>query len=85
MALPVTVLIDLPPEHAFHRATLVALSHAAGTELEVTVMRTSAWDGGPATLGAGVVVGPGSPYESDAAAYDVIRTARECGLPLLGT
>lgn len=88
MALPITVVLDLPADHEFHRATLAALSHAAGadgTDLELSVMRTSEWGGDPSLLGAGVLVGPGSPYESEDAAYAVIRTARESGLPLLGT
>ncbi len=37
MTLAITVLIDLPPDHAYHRATLDAIRHAAdAAELDVT-------------------------------------------------
>jgi CTP synthase (UTP-ammonia lyase) len=88
MTFAVTALLDLPPSHDSHGATLAALGHAAraaGRDLQVHVMRTSAWDGDAGRLGAGVVVGPGSPYEDEEAAYDVIRLARTAGLPLVGT
>ena len=88
MALEITVLIDLDPDHAFHVASLAALSDAAGAigaDLSTSVVRTSEWGGDAAQLGSGVLVGPGSPYESEESAYSVIRSARERGLPLLGT
>ena len=33
----------------------------------------------------GVVIGPGTPYTAPVAAEEVIRTAREKGLPLVAT
>ena len=88
MAIDITVLMDLHPDHEFHRATLRAVDHASESiegPAHCTVLRTSDWDGQRASLGAGVVVGPGSPYEVEETAYAVIRTAREAGVPLIGT
>lgn len=88
MTIEVSVLMDLRPDHDFHRATCRALEHA-GAELSIPVVprvvRTPAWDGDARRLGSGVIVGPGSPYDVEGAAYAVIRHARERGLPLLGT
>ena len=88
MTILITVLMDLPAEHAYHQATLSAVRHAAkvaDVEAEPVVCRTSAWDGQPASLGDGVIVGPGSPYEDEDAVYAAIRLARENGIPLVGT
>lgn len=91
MPATVNVLMDLPAGQAYHSATLEGLDHAAaalglGHRLEVRVVPT-------ATIGRelvddpghGVVVGPGSPYESPERVLDVILTARERGVPLVGT
>jgi pyruvate-formate lyase-activating enzyme len=79
----ITVLIDHPGEHRFHRATIDALHHAIGYQADVRVdaVRTDAI----AAIGHGVVVGPGSPYRDPRAAEDVIRQCRERGVPLVGT
>lgn len=88
----ITVLIDLPPRHAYHVATLAALDHAAvamGIERRITVVRTDQVDaavlGGAGRLHAGVVIGPGTPYIRPEAAHEVIRLARERGIPLVAT
>ena len=84
MSRSITVLMDLPESNDSHRYTVAALGHAiAATRTDVTfaVART---DSG-ATLGDGVVIGPGSPYREPAFAEAAIRTAREKGLPLVGT
>ncbi len=90
MPIPViTVLIDLPPNQRYHVATMAALDHASGSlkvPIEVHVVPTDMIDrrliGDP---GAAVVVGPGSPYRNPEGTLDVIRSAREKGIPLVGT
>ena len=80
----ITVLMDLPPEQAYHRATVAALGHAAdalGVAVDVRVVTTDAIG----ALGHGVVIGPGSPYRDPMAVESVIRQARERGVPLVGT
>ena len=84
MSRAITVLMDLPESNDSYRYTLTALEHAiaaAQVDLTVTVART---DSRP-DLGDGIVIGPGSPYRDPAAAEAAIQTAREKGLPLVGT
>ena len=84
MSRSITVLMDLPDDNESHRFTVDALDHAIaalGAPVSVRVVHTDAVD----TLGDGVVIGPGSPYLDPAAAERVIRTARDKGLPLVGT
>jgi hypothetical protein len=84
MSATIAVLIDLPPEQRYHRATLAALGHAGAAR--VVVVPTDTIQGRAAdALGDAVVVGPGSPYRDAEAAHDVIRSARELGVPLIGT
>ena len=88
--LVVSVLIDLPPEHRFHVATVEALRHAADrlpAPVEVRVVPTDAIGDvdGVCTAGSAVVVGPGSPYRDQEAVHEVVRAARERGVPLVGT
>jgi hypothetical protein len=55
-------------------------------EPEVRIVSTRSI--GPALIrdpGAAVVVGPGSPYRNPDGVHDVVRTARERGVPLVGT
>jgi CTP synthase (UTP-ammonia lyase) len=88
MMATVALLIDAPAGRANRDLTEAALAHsaaAAGIDVVVEGLHT-------ATLGAldmadfdGVLVGPGSPYEDPAAVIDWIRTARERGVPLVGT
>lgn len=87
----INVLIDLPAGQAYHSATLEALDHAraalgAGDDLDVRVVPTATIDRALiADPGHGVVVGPGSPYDEPERVLDVILTARERGVPLVGT
>ena len=86
----VHVLIDLPAEHRYHRATLAALSHAsvAGRiPIEIRVVPTDTIHdaSGIAANGSAVVIGPGSPYRDQEAAHAVVREARERNIPLVGT
>lgn len=85
----VALLIDLPPTAAYHRATVDALGHAAaaaGRPLGLGVFTTDdpmfdrtldGWDA--------VVIGPGSPYRDEVAVWSIVRSARERGVPLVGT
>jgi CTP synthase (UTP-ammonia lyase) len=80
----ITVLMDLPADNDSHRFTVDALDHAIAAldaPILVRVLHTDAVD----DLGDGVVIGPGSPYLDAAGAEDAIQTAREKGLPLVGT
>jgi CTP synthase (UTP-ammonia lyase) len=85
----ITVLIDLPPDHGYHLATLAALEHASQSLDMAVDVRSVPTDGIESQLiadpGAAVVVGPGSPYRNREAALNVIRSAREMGIPLVGT
>jgi len=88
MADTIMVVMDLPPAHRFHRATLDALEHAGagGAGRPVVVVTTDGIDPFRDLVGvAGVVIGPGSPYRDPDAAEAVIRTARVRGVPLVGT
>ncbi len=84
MSRAITVLMDLPADNDSHRFTVDALDHAIAAldaPVSVRVVHTDAVD----DLGDGVVIGPGSPYLDAAAAEQAIQTAREKGLPLVGT
>jgi CTP synthase (UTP-ammonia lyase) len=82
----VALLIDLPPDARYHVATVAALNHAAdarGEQLDLRVQTTdTAVDVDQLD---GVVIGPGSPYRDEHAVWSVVRSAREKGLPLVGT
>jgi CTP synthase (UTP-ammonia lyase) len=89
-AVRVTVLIDLPAGHQYHRATLAALRHASdqrGIPIEVRVVPTDTIDDPSriAAAGSAVIIGPGSPYRDPEAAHAVVREARERNIPLVGT
>ena len=84
MGRAITVLMDLPADNESHRFTVDALDHAIAAldaPVSVRIVHTDAVD----VLGDGVVIGPGSPYLDAAAAERAIQTAREKGLPLVGT
>jgi CTP synthase (UTP-ammonia lyase) len=84
----VGVLIDLPPNHVYHVATLAALEHAAaalGRAFDIEVLTTDRLDGHAALPHDAVVIGPGSPYRNEHGVLEVIRSARERGVPLVGT
>jgi CTP synthase (UTP-ammonia lyase) len=85
--LRVAVLIDLPPGQAYHVATLEAIEHASralGVAVESRVLRTNTIPGDLDDYAA-IIVGPGSPYDDPEAVHAAIRTARERGIPLVGT
>jgi CTP synthase (UTP-ammonia lyase) len=88
----VGVLGDFPPDAPYRRATLDALAHAAGA-LSLPIVAT--WiptralvhrDGvrDVARL-AGLVAGPGGPFENREGLHRAIRAARMGGVPFLGT
>lgn len=84
-----SVIIDSPPTARYHVATIQALEHAvaaANADLPIVVVRTpDVTDDFVASLEGGVVIGPGSPYDEPDRADEVIRSARERGVPLVGT
>ena len=85
----ITVLIDSPPNAPYHVATLDALRHAidavdapaGGTSFAIDVVQTDAIG----SIGDGVVLGPGTPYNDPRAAEDVVTSARARGVPLVAT
>lgn len=83
------MIFDVPPGSPYHEPTLAAIGHAAdkaGLDVAVQVVTTDTIT--PAyfeELPHGVVIGPGTPYTAPVAAEEVIRTAREKGLPLVAT
>jgi len=86
----VSVLIDLPPEHAYHRASVDALRHAASSldvDVDIRVQPTNTITSvdGLIRSSSAILVGPGSPYRDPDAAIECIKSAREAGLPLVGT
>ena len=85
----IAVLMDLAPEHRYHTATLSALRHASdslGAGIDVRVVTTDTIDRRlVADPVAAVVVGPGSPYRNPESVHDVVRSAREKGIPVVGT
>jgi CTP synthase (UTP-ammonia lyase) len=85
----ITVLIDLPPKQRYHAATLSALGHASrkvNVPVEVHVFPTETINERLISQpGAAVVVGPGSPYNNPEGVLDVIQSAREKRIPLVGT
>jgi CTP synthase (UTP-ammonia lyase) len=85
----INVLMDLPPGQTYHVATMRALDHAAsslGLTIDARLITTDTIDAAlVAGPGAAVVVGPGSPYREPEAVHEVVRSARERGVPLLGT
>ncbi len=86
----ITVLMDIPADHRFHRATLSALEHAANARalpINVRVVPTDTIHdfAGVATGSSAIVIGPGSPYRDPEAALAMVREARERRIPLVGT
>jgi len=85
----ISVIIDSPSDATYHVATIEALEHAVeavGLNFPIVVVRTPDVDQTFLdSFTGGVVIGPGSPYEVPGNADDVIRSARERGVPLVGT
>jgi CTP synthase (UTP-ammonia lyase) len=89
-SLLVNVLMDLPPTHRSHVATMSAVHHAAyhvGLPIAVNLIRTDeVGDINQITKpGSAVIIGPGSPYRNRESVHEVVRAARERGIPLVGT
>jgi CTP synthase (UTP-ammonia lyase) len=85
----VLLLIDQPPTAPYHQATVDAINHAAQASGKAVKLQVSQTDRAAVAAGLpgvdGVVVGPGSPYRDEAAVWAVVRSAREHGVPLVGT
>ena len=85
----ILVLFDRPVARRFADATMDALGHAVnrcGADVRLRELPTAAIDASVVRHpGAGVVMGPGSPYDNPDGVLAVIRTARERGVPLVGT
>lgn len=85
----IVVLMDLDPKAKYHTATLAAIDHAATALGFATAIRASRTDerdlDRQLAHADGIVVGPGSPYEDEEAVWDTVRSARERGIPLVGT
>ncbi|MDA8062494.1 MAG: CTP synthase, partial [Actinomycetota bacterium] len=85
------VVGDYRPTNETHLATTAALEHAgdaAGLTVEVSWVPTAEIASDPETTLRGlqgVLIAPGSPYESMDGALAAIRVARTRGVPLLGT
>ncbi len=78
----IAVIMDGGPERA--AATIDGLVAAGAAARDVQVLPTTELD---PSLGAfaAAVIGPGSPYDRMEPVLEAIRTAREKGLPLVGT
>lgn len=85
----IALLIDLPSDARYHVATVDAIRHAAGAlgvAVDLGVTPTDAPSLTTEVAGAdGVVIGPGSPYRCEQAVWDTVRSARQRGVPLVGT
>jgi CTP synthase (UTP-ammonia lyase) len=85
----ISLLIDLAPGQQYHAATLTALEHASERQrvlVEVRVVPTETIDRRVvADPGTAVVIGPGSPYRNPDGVLEVVRSARERGIPLVAT
>ena len=83
------MLVDRHVAGRYADATAAALHHAAGhlgIDLVIEERPTAAIDDSLTRSGnRAVVVGPGSPYTNPDGVIAVIRSAREQGLPLVGT
>jgi CTP synthase (UTP-ammonia lyase) len=82
------VLIDLPANHAYHEGTRAALAHAADAlemHVDVAVITTDRLDQAAELSHDAIVIGPGSPYRNPEGVLSTITSARERGVPLVGT
>ena len=89
MSLRIDVIFDVAASSPYYEPTLRAVQDAAlsvDLPVEVTVVRTATVDERYLLdLPDAVVIGPGAPYDAPTAVEEVIRTAREKGLPLVAT
>src|SRR5260370_42025113 len=86
----ISVLIDSPPHHPYHLATLAALRHASdhlGVTIEVRVVPTDEIRD-PSTIasaGSAAIIGPGTPHRDPEAARAVVGAAQHAQIPRLAT
>lgn len=89
MAMRIDVVFDVPDPSPYFAPTVEAVRHALehdGRDGDVRVVRTNTIDDDYVReLPDAVVIGPGTPYTAPERAEFVIATARERGLPLVGT
>jgi CTP synthase (UTP-ammonia lyase) len=88
MASRIAIVGDYRASNETHQACSTSLEHATGSgRIGCTWVSTDAVGDPGATLGSfdGVLVAPGSPYESMQGALAAIAYCRESGTPLLGT
>jgi CTP synthase (UTP-ammonia lyase) len=86
--LTVVVVGDYGAERPTHKATQRALEHAVQPPLRFEWLATEVverMDDAELASYAGLLIAPGSPYQSMEGALKAIRVARERGVPLLGT
>ena len=84
----IAVVGDYGAERPTHQATQQALEHAVAPPLRFEWLATEAADemsDSDLASFAGILIAPGSPYQSMNGALKAIRVAREQGVPLLGT
>ena len=85
----VSLLVDLPIDSRNLVASVNAVEHAAaavGVDISVEVVRTDSIDEAfVENPGHGVFMGPGTPFRQPRRAEDVIFSARQRGVPLVGT
>ncbi len=86
MPIRIAIVGDYQPDNETHRACSMSLEHAAGDISSTWIQTTAIADPGAALKSFdGVLLAPGSPYESMANTLATITYCRESGVPLLGT
>jgi len=89
MTTRVDVIFDVAPDTPYYSPTVDAVHHAThslGVDAQIKVVRTATIsDSYFDDLPDAVVIGPGSPYDDPGRAEQVVATARERGIPLVGT
>ena len=85
----IDIVFDVPEQTPYYQPTIEAVQHASSfldVDATISVVRTDTIDDGYfETMPDAVVIGPGTPYTVPSAAERVILTARERGVPLVGT
>lgn len=91
MGIRIAVIADFNPDSKSHVATNEAIQHSArklGQDVRADWLHTSTLSESQFAADdqySGIWIGPGSPYADMEGVLQVIRTARENGIPLLGT
>ncbi|MFN8099202.1 MAG: hypothetical protein U0Q21_13040 [Dermatophilaceae bacterium] len=88
MTVRIGIVGDLTPAYPSHRE-IEAARGLLGDDVATSWIASDGSDAASIAAGAtaydGLWIAPGSPYADDAAVLEVIRCARERGIPLLGT